>query len=233
MAEIGRTFIVCVVFLGWFAILTNDIPSIFYYGGSRQAYIVPEEWGAEALFYGNITTEDNGTLIYDSGGAASELELSLDYPDCNIAWFWDPGTGVNACHVIRYWYFWGILIDSVDIEPMPLYRSYVTSKLDGNVSRFTMSDIAYQYYVSISFNESKWSSFDDAWNNGELLVWMGMGYSDTPSTISSWNIIAQLMFFQIPDIHPTVNALIAVSIWAPIGYLVYRLILMAIPFLGG
>ena len=62
---------------------------------------------------------------------------------------------------------------------------------------------------------------------------MGMGYSQNPSTVSAWNILAQLLFFQMPDVHPAVNALIAIPLWAAIGILVYRLVLMAIPFLGG
>jgi len=76
------------------------------------------------------------------------------------------------------------------------------------------------------------NSLSDAWDEGELQVTIGFGFSDYETTVGSWALVGQLLMFQAPDVHPALNAIIALPLWGLIAYLAYRLILMAIPFVG-
>jgi len=50
--------------------------------------------------------------------------------------------------------------------------------------------------------------------------------------MSAWNIVGMILFFQMPQVHPLFNLMFALPIWACIVYTIYRLILLAIPFVG-
>mgnify|MGYP000185597529 CR=1 FL=1 len=90
-----------------------------------------------------------------------------------------------------------------------------------------------KFDLYISFNTTKYSKPSEAWQYNELYILMGIGFDQTVTTMNAWNVISALLFFKMPDIHPLLNLFIALPIWVCIAYLVYVLILKAIPFVGG
>lgn len=107
---------------------------------------------------------------------------------------------------------------------------------DSGSVKYSCSSPAWQtihFDIHFGFNTTKYNLPSDALDKNELYFLQGMGIESISTTISAWNLIGMLLFFQMPNIHPIINGLIAIPIWVCIGYLIYVLILKAIPFVGG
>jgi hypothetical protein len=50
---------------------------------------------------------------------------------------------------------------------------------------------------------------------------------------SMWTILGQILTLQLPDVSPTVNLLLAVPIWAAMGFMVFTIFSRVIPFISG
>lgn len=64
---------------------------------------------------------------------------------------------------------------------------------------------------------------------------IGLGrtlYNETAAANSALSIIGNILTFDMPGVHPIVNAMIAIPIWACVAYLVMVIALKFIPFLG-
>lgn len=239
--SIGRTFILVISFLGLFAILTNDMPAVFLYGGDRVE-LVYEDWQAARLFMANVTQYANVTI---SRGSVAVIYQADWIPEDNygvdlrMSWYAHPPLHNETWWQRWWWVIYPIWWDYVEIAPYPLTNDTIISHVDSidqNLTdTFVMSCEAYSYYVNMGFNSSVYANWTAVFADpdAEMQAYVAMGYEDTPSTISAWNIVSRLLFFQVPEIHVVVNAIIALPIYACIGYLAYRFILWAIPFLGG
>jgi len=85
----------------------------------------------------------------------------------------------------------------------------------------------------IAYNTTAYSSYQDAYANLDLWIFLGMHFDDVNTAYNAWDLIGMLIFFQLPDIHWVINALIAIPIWVSIAYLSYVLIIKVIPLIGG
>lgn len=239
--SIGRTFILVVAFLGFFAILTNGIPSVFIYGGDRQE-LVYEDWEAGRLFMANITQYANVTVARGSVATIYQADwLPADNygVDLRIEWFGAP-PNYNYTNWERWWWvIYPIWWDYVEIFPYPLTNTTILQYVDSDdqnlTDTFIMHDEGYSYYVNVGFNSTEYGNWTAVFADptAEFQAYVAMGYQENPSAISAWNIVGRLLFFQVPEIHVAVNAIIALPIYAAIGYLAYRFLLWAIPFVGG
>jgi len=102
-----------------------------------------------------------------------------------------------------------------------------------NASQFTVYGTAgTPYNFFITYNEHYYTSLQSAWIAGYLNVTIGLA----PPTLSSTNaltLITQLLFFQLPNINPALNVIIATPLWVLIIYLTYRFVIAVIPFIAG
>jgi len=89
------------------------------------------------------------------------------------------------------------------------------------------------YFIYVSYNQTKYSSLGNALSNREVLVLIGVGIKDAVAKVNAWNLIGQLILFQLPGIPEPYNYIIAFPFYACIGVMIYILILLAIPFVGG
>lgn len=228
------TFVTLITILSIFSILVNFMPNEFVYTGKEYAEIgYAETWSPSGLWYGNITSSDNGTIHRTD--YAINLHLT-DYDiDLKVIWYAVP----DILSIQRYWYtFYGLVYnyDWLRLEDDSIYitKEYALENLyegNENVSMFTMHDSVYSaYYVQITFNTTKHESFDDAWDSGELEIWIGVGYEDVIAYHSTWALVTQILLFQAPEIHPVINAIIAVPIWACVAIMVFLLLRRALPF---
>jgi len=91
----------------------------------------------------------------------------------------------------------------------------------------------FQCRAYFGFNDTKYSSPTEAWDNYELDILIGMKFDQVNTSINAWSLISMLLFFQLPEVHWIINALIAIPIWITVAYLIYVLIIKIIPFIAG
>jgi hypothetical protein len=109
----------------------------------------------------------------------------------------------------------------------------ICNAFTNNTSAFTIQNSKTQCKIYFGYDSTKYKSPREAFQDGNLGVLVGMGIDNTNTRINAWNFIGMLLFFQAPDVHPLLNAIIAIPIWIMIAWLIYILILKAIPFVGG
>lgn len=90
-----------------------------------------------------------------------------------------------------------------------------------------------QMIVYVGYNQTKYNTPSQALIGGELSLLLCMDFDKANTTYNAWNLIGAILFFQAPQIHPVINMLIAIPVWVMIAWLIYILILKAIPFVGG
>jgi hypothetical protein len=141
---------------------------------------------------------------------------------------WRDKDGVDRSVRSVYWYAqqinWFMSYQVLD----DAYASFGKDGLKWNLK----NDHA-EMTVYVGWNQTKYAKPSDALNGGELSLLLCMNFDQINTTFNAWNIIGSILFFQMPNVHPALNALIAIPIWVMIAWLIYILILKAIPFVGG
>lgn len=84
--------------------------------------------------------------------------------------------------------------------------------------------------VMFAYNQTLYSTVQQAYGNHTLEIWLGINFDQVNTTYNAWNIMAMLLFFQMPDVNPVINAIIATPCWICIAYLIYTLLTKLIPF---
>jgi hypothetical protein len=105
--------------------------------------------------------------------------------------------------------------------------------MDRKLCEFTVQNSKTQLKVYFAFNTTKYNTPYDALVGGELHVLFCVSMDKVNTSINAWNLIGSILFFQMPNVHPLINAIIAIPVWIAIAWLIYILILKAIPFVGG
>jgi len=100
---------------------------------------------------------------------------------------------------------------------------------ESSMVAFNIRTTEVQMRVYFGFNTTKYSKPSEAYYDDGLSCLYGIGFDQINTSTNAWNLIGSLLFFQMPDVHPAINALIAIPLWALIAYLIYVLILKAIP----
>lgn len=240
-------------FLGIFAFGIAMIPVDLQVAsfGERKTLDYPDYFDISRLQDYNTTwmgNVDNGTYkvggpyhvyvqVLDDGSGKFggwDLELESDY--------YMLGTGMIRIYKVNYlWIF------RTSYEYMTWYDeegNNLGNMLDGdelNDSYDEWERMDYEvvlageltFDVSFGFNETLYSSPYQAWQYDKLYIVAGMGFDQTKTTFDSWGLIQQIMFFQNPNIHPYLNAFIALALWIPMAYVAIMLLWKAIGTLTG
>jgi len=232
------TYIFVISFLGVFFILIASIPPQLItegYEGETISYSIPTgKWASadilELGWYDNGTLKEGETLfLYLPNTGDSQIDLTVN---------WNPDYSIRISHTFLIWWIFPsahYVYTSDTIEDHFSY-DYVESFFDEatNISSFKgQCEHGTLYYIYVSFNITEYSSLLDAWNNHEIEIMIGVRLEETLAKFNAWSLIGSLLTFSMPQIHPVLNMIIAIPIWACIIYLLYRLILLAIPFVGG
>ena len=236
-----KVFITVVTFLGVFALLVSMIPGQFAVQSKTYRQVsVPEYF--EAIDIQSFVETKNLTVpAYDEYG----LDCSVGGWELRIYPYYSPLMnmyGLVLRHIDRWWIFaygWHSLrwrskakgIDLGDILDKDELLEYYDS--ERKVAEFIASCEHTTVYVAFAYNTTKYDNIVDAWANSELWMLIGIGFDQVNTSTNAWNVIGKLLFFQAPDVHPAINALIAIPIWAAIAITIYILVLKAIPFVGG
>jgi len=101
---------------------------------------------------------------------------------------------------------------------------------DTNECRWRIANSGTQLTVYFGFDQTLYSNPEDALDNNALEALFCISMDEVNTSLNAWNLVAMLLFFQLPDVHPAINAIMAIPLWITIAYLAYILILKAIPF---
>jgi hypothetical protein len=259
MAEqLSKTFFVLIIFISTFGILLSVTPNEFLASPYEGDYIVqpyPENtwvgreisaWDETFIATSNTSIEINDYAYMNlSGIIEDDIRLNVLWTE-DVDWD-DPLYYYHRYPIVTIFgvnILWGsdrvhdvILGGWIYRKPIILdYR--VEDAVNPEVARFEAYCDHYTYYMSVSYNSTKFSSLSQAWDgtvtyDPELYLFVGMGFESEWASLPTWMIIAKLLTFQAPDIHPMINGLIAIPLWIAVLYLAYHLLLRMLPFVGG
>jgi len=230
--SLRKPLIFFAVFSMFFALVIAQVPALLLYGGKTyQDPSYETEWQPLATWM-NITSYDNGTITRPGWPSGNTLELSLDPYGVKVAVLWSS-LYPDHLYFSRRDYYFGPLFHSYDIEPYPVTKTYAASKLEGNISVFNMKGNVRTYHVQLYYNDAVYGNLTEAWDGGELYVWVGLGWEQMPTTVNLWSFISAFLFFQAPLIHPLIDPFIAIAFWVGISVVAIIFLSRLIPFVRG
>ncbi|MDH5635297.1 MAG: hypothetical protein OEY47_01340 [Candidatus Bathyarchaeota archaeon] len=236
-----RALIVVVTFLSSFFILSFAIPSGFFvspYEGKKEIN-VPEYFEAIDIYsyaetynftitnssvFEKYFTLGNWNVLFNSYYDVEKMKGSIydswwlfKWNFRSLKWYNKQGVQVSYDYYSQY-----INHDILD-------ANYDSSKQE---CKFTLSNSDVTFHVYFGFNQTAYSKPSDALAQNDLECLFCINFDEVNTSFNAWNLIGSILFFQMPNVHVAINMLIAIPIWLLIAYLVYVLILKAIPFVG-
>jgi hypothetical protein len=235
-----RGLVVVITFLSVTVLLVSMIPGEFVVSPSEnRQVVVPQSYSSSEVMA--IASTMNFTL-----GPHCNTDFSLGGHDFS---FFDnamgsvPGNGIIMFHSwIEYWIFhnqdfmkWydqqNIERDTgEDFSNWPFMMHFQTIDDIGVNTTWTVQCTHVTIKVMFGYNTTSYANCTDAYENNALGLWVGINFDQVNTQYNAWNLIQMILFFQMPDVHPLINAIIAIPIWITITYLVFTLITKLIPF---
>jgi len=232
------TLMFTALFLGFFSLLMLMMPQQIAEGieGREQNY--PDYLDSKDLimyaeWYNNTIDSSFWTDSYELG---------------NRPFFMEAYYGQNAIRHYHYHYFLWFKVNGHSQKWYDVTGKLV-STLNGHneISKETL-DNAYDnetgrcefslrcdhtaLTIWFSFNDTTFSTPSEAWAGNELSWTTAVEFDKVGTSWNAWTLISSFLFFQAPNVHPLLNVFIALPFWICFAYLVYRLILLALPFVG-
>lgn len=221
-----RVFIVIVTFLGVTALLITFFAADtrwFTTASGERLVTVPTEWNGINLRNMNLTFSWNQTLAatqtypFTLGGHSMGFSNELGW---GMKIYHYAGFGGQFIETLKwfnersverqFWWItdweWGVKGDIIDWDYANFTRLQYTVK----------STYPYQIMVLFYFNTTTYDVPSDAWNAGELQVFVGMNWEYMTTTMNAWDLISAMLFFKMSDTNVYVNAVFAIPLWAGI-----------------
>lgn len=243
----AKNFIVVITFLAIWSILLATMPAELVDGsGTYRTPTIPENyWSLDSIediaTSTTINMSDGGGYFQDDWGidegfghnfllkgnvVSGQVKIENQH---YFLWVFDIPYG----HHSMSW------ISKVTGEK---YDDYLTqdefdevSALDSETNMtyaaFTIQCEHVTLHNVVSYNQSLYNNATEAFENDSLYLEFGIEWDELGTGLNAWNLLTSILFFQSPDIHPYINALIAAPLWAAIAYLGYLLAMVAISVL--
>lgn len=217
------------------AMIPSGLLAISY---SYEGTYVPEQFSA--LDLAQIPWWDNHTVgpgARDSSLFAVKFFLPPINPQIEVWAYWSGSPGeLGFSHAWVTWYLVfeheivGLNNEGHWFSKTELINAWNDqtncSEIEGQCACGTV------YHIFVTYNNTKYDSFAEAYDAQDVEVLIGVGMSDAVVKINAWNLVGQLLMFQLPGIPEPLNYFIALPFYACIGILTYILITMIIPFTG-
>lgn len=136
----------------------------------------------------------------------------------HMNWLDAQGVTVTDIFPTQYYDFYGISVETIE------------SDIENGAASYTVKCDHFQMQVFIGYNTTLYETVEDAWDHHGLNMLWGIDFDQTNTRMNVWNLIAMILFFQMPNIHWAINALIALPLWTCIAYLTFVFISKLIPF---
>jgi len=229
------TFVSLVTLIGIFVVLAGSIPEGFYeVAPDYQETKTRDEW---------FPNEDIGFMNYtDSENLTKGQKHYLQIGDIYVDIYWDYYPYITDIWFLHTWqvsFWWDHHL--FDDTPITL-QNIIDHQTEDFANRSYMvltCPCPKTYYVYFIYNSTEYSSWSEAWDGGELEVYVGMGWNDAIEKMNAWSLIWNVLTFQAPEVFGTgaaanvMNAIIAIPLWASFAIIGAIMILWFIPFLGG
>lgn len=257
MGTFAKVVIFSFSLIGIFALLFGAIPGDFfsaYFASSlgTEKGIAERFSSANITMYGNAGG-DNMTYKYSSyHDHPSAPQFSAGLPSGQYIEVWWDHYIVNRClelrHIDEVW--WGLNkldwlsftgLDSGVSYDRRLHRWDIIAEYsaDRNGSAFFGECGHTSQTILLSYNQTAYPSIEDAWDAGEISYILSYEVNWNATGVSAWNIVAQLLTFQNPDLGITgtggiiLNYLVAIPLWLGIGLALLFMALAIIPLISG
>lgn len=231
-------FVFAVTFIAVFAIIAALIPPEFFVSSKEYtAPLVPASFSALDLT--QIAWFDNDTVLpsHDEDNPC-KFFLPPISPKKEVWGFWFDGLGLPRSLCFKHiWVSWYVIqshvIEGLHNEGYGFERDEIVNAWN---SELNCSEIDSQcacgtvYFIFLAYNQTKYTSIGNAFDNKEIEVLIGVGWADTLTRMDAWGILASLLSFQGLGIPEPLNYIITIPFYACIGILAVLLVLELIPF---
>lgn len=238
-----RGIIIVGSFIGVFVIIASLIPSGFFFYDYEGKTIEPppcfeaidlQSYAETWTYTMNETGGTDRGVYYEVGVDTGGHDFNFEYRKANASTLY-----VRMRHWFANWIFptqhtmeWinkrGITQSEWVAGHWSLYATELDEDYANDYLPYTVQCWHFHVDVHFGYNETLYSSPSDAWNSNALNILIGIEFDQQGTSMNAWHLIALILFFQMPDIHWVVNAIIAVPIWIAVAYLSFILILRAI-----
>jgi len=141
---------------------------------------------------------------------------------------------------ITYWWIFETGHHRMDIWNSGVYKGTSLDRTELDDDYTERDDLTYTFQcqhtqldIFFAFNETTYSTPSEAFDGQELKMLIGIEWSQIDTSVSAWDIIGMVLFFQLPTVHWAINALIAIPIWLGMAYVAFILILRTIGAIFG
>lgn len=190
----------------------------------------PTYFDVGSLSRSEIISQDYANVSYPEGGHNFYLTYQ-DTNDTQINLVWVVPDELAFTHV--HWLFYIIPLQK-QMNPYPLYNATVLGSIEeGETAEFWLrcvdGDIP-EVYLGISFDNDTYADLGEAWDDGELSIYVAFLSNATFTGGNAWALVGSLLTFSAPNIHPIVNFFIAVPVWVSIIISILYVLEKILPF---
>jgi len=234
-----RPFVFLLTLLGVFAILVSTVPANFFVAEQefRQAQIeeyfeaIDLQQYAETWLY--CMNETGGKMLFgvlyqvdiDIGNRNFDLYYSKanytvsTHPYVYVKHFYTTWWIFTDSHYMDFYNNKGIL-RSGDYLPSHLVpQEYLESDYPEQMP-YSLKCSHFEADIYFGYNETTYSTLQDAWNHHGLHVLVGIDWDDMQTGLNAWNLITMMFWFQLPQIHPVLNFILGLALWTSTAYVI-------------
>lgn len=224
-----KTFVTVVTFLAIFAFLISIMPAQFLVSGSNYRQInVPTYFESIDLqtfasyYLINITSDS-----YQKFWGKSEFGHDMNFRAEKLATYnmlWNE-------HGYTLWGFWtgGHKQKWINENGTERGDLLTTSEIDldsdNGTAKYTVECSHFQMKAWVGYDPTLYNSSKNAWDAHNMSVLFAIDFDERGSTLNAWNLLALLLFFQLPNVNPIINMLIAIPVWVCFAVLTFIVII--------
>lgn len=219
----------CVLLMFGFSFLLSIMPSQFFIPDTYDAREVPESYGGLDLGVGyaythivNITTSDFvvspqylGQREYGFSLGGTDWVMFVDHGFDNLRF------GSKNKFLGLFWtdttYFSFKFDNTLDrgniLNYAEMNQDYLAAEGWISYRMVNPADPSKGCEMHLGFNTTLYASPEEALTGEGLTAVIGIGFNDAYTVISAWQLIASIMTFSAPNIHPVINAPLAFTLW--------------------
>lgn len=240
-----RGLVTVVTFLGVVVLLIAFIPNQFYTASGARNVNVPDVFEGIDIY---SFAESKMIGLNETGGSiwwadSNYYHVDIDIGSRNFDLYYKRANKTNLnLFVIHIWYEWIFIpydhrltwynyqgIEKGDY----LLVSYLEEDGEDGKARYNIECSHFRAYSQLAYNNTLYSSFEDAWNNHGLYAFFGIDFDQVNTSYNAFALLGMLLFWQLPEVHWIVNILLSIPLWICIAYLTFILILRAIGAIFG
>lgn len=232
----AKNLLVIVTLLSTFAILVSIMPAGFVLGSNPDYRKVDVPSYFEAIdistyadtYVFNITDD----VFYKEWGK-TEFGHDMFFRAYRPPTWYEYWFANWHCHPFLFFYGWGAhkmeWINQNGISRgYTIHDTDISQDMTNGTAQYTVKCSHFEMMAWIGYDTAVYSSLTDAWDNDELCFMFAIDWDEKGTGMNAWNLISMLLFFQLPNIHWTINALIAIPMWLMIGYCIFAFVMAVI-----